>query len=116
MSDQTNTPTLTSPDDIVDRVRERYAGAALRVSAGEVGCCGTAADGSATLSNLYDQSQTAELPEEAVLASLGLRQSHGADRPQGGPDRAGPRVRAAVSTCCSARGASDPPALPSAWT
>ena len=52
-------------------MRERYAGAALRVSAGEVGCCGTAADGSTALSNLYDLSQTAELPEEAVLASLG---------------------------------------------
>src|SRR6185437_6898913 len=48
--------------------------AALRVYKGGSGCCGaTAANGSCDpiTSNLYDSIQTAEVPAEAVLASLG---------------------------------------------
>src|SRR5260370_22738195 len=56
--------------EIVDRVRERYAGAAQRVQSGG-GCCGAAADYDAITGQLYDGAQTAGLPEEAVLASLG---------------------------------------------
>jgi len=55
-------------------VRGKYAEAALRVHTGGSSCCGA---GPATdccdpiTSNLYDQLQTDELPEGAVLASLG---------------------------------------------
>ncbi len=62
--------------DIKEVVKERYAKAALSVSAkGQASCCGS---GRATseccdpiTSNLYDKLQTGELPEAAVLASLG---------------------------------------------
>jgi arsenite methyltransferase len=60
--------------DLKEAVKEKYGEAALRVSAGGNSCCGA----SATLescnpitSNLYDAVQTGQLPEEAVLASLG---------------------------------------------
>jgi SAM-dependent methyltransferase len=63
------------PEDIVERVRERYAGAALRVSQGAKACCGpeccTSADEDVVTGNLYDAGETAALPEDAVLASLG---------------------------------------------
>jgi arsenite methyltransferase len=56
-------------------VREKYGQAALRVSSGGSSCCGAAAalDGCCDpiTSNLYDATQTGELPETAVLASLG---------------------------------------------
>ena len=61
-------------ENIKDIVREKYAEAALRVNTGGSSCCGA---GAATdccdpiSSNLYDGRQTAELPENAVLASLG---------------------------------------------
>ena len=59
--------------DIKDLVKERYAKAALGVSAGaKSACCGsdrTSCD--PITSNLYDAMQTGELPEAAVLASLG---------------------------------------------
>jgi arsenite methyltransferase len=64
-----------STADIKDVVREKYGQAALRVTTGGSGCCGaTAASGSGCdpiTSNLYDSSQTGEVPEEAMLASLG---------------------------------------------
>jgi ubiquinone/menaquinone biosynthesis C-methylase UbiE len=61
-------------ENIKDVVRGKYAEAALRVHTGGSSCCGA---GAATeccdpiTSNLYDQGQTGELPEAAVLASLG---------------------------------------------
>lgn len=58
-----------------DVVKEKYGQAALRVTSGGSSCCGaTAADGlgcDPITSNLYDSGQTGQLPEEAVLASLG---------------------------------------------
>jgi arsenite methyltransferase len=61
--------------DVRDVVRERYGQAALRVKTGGSRCCGaTAASGlgcDPITSNLYDATQTGQLPEEAVLASLG---------------------------------------------
>ena len=65
------TESTTTAEEIVDRVRERYAGAALRVSAGGNGCCGGVQEKSTITSDLYDSSETGTLPEEAVLASLG---------------------------------------------
>ncbi|HLL45209.1 MAG TPA: arsenite methyltransferase [Longimicrobiaceae bacterium] len=64
-----------STTDIRETVKEKYGQAALRVVAGGgSSCCGGAAfDGSCDpiTSNLYDDAQTAGLPEQAVLASLG---------------------------------------------
>jgi SAM-dependent methyltransferase len=61
--------------EIREVVREKYGQAALRVNAGGSSCCGAPAalDGCCDPipSNLYDAAQTAELPTEAVLASLG---------------------------------------------
>ncbi len=61
---------------IKDVVREKYGQAALRVTTGGSSCCGASAtlDGCSVdpiTSNLYDAGQTGQIPEEAVLASLG---------------------------------------------
>jgi len=54
-------------------VKEKYAEAALRVLAGERGSCGPggACGCDPVTENLYDRSETAGLPQGAVLASLG---------------------------------------------
>ncbi len=58
-------------------VKEKYGQAALRVVSGQASaCCGSSpssccSDGDPITSNLYDQLQKDELPEAAVLASLG---------------------------------------------
>jgi arsenite methyltransferase len=61
--------------DIKEVVKERYAKAALSVSSGKASCCGsggkTSKDGDPITGNLYDAVQTGELPEAAMLASLG---------------------------------------------
>src|SRR6201993_1066781 len=61
--------------DIKEVVKEKYAQAALRVKTGGSGCCGaTAASDSCCdpmTSNLYDAAQAQQIPEEALLASLG---------------------------------------------
>ncbi|HKD73856.1 MAG TPA: arsenite methyltransferase, partial [Ktedonobacterales bacterium] len=65
------------PDQLVDQVRERYAAAAVRAQStqGKATCCGTGAaccsEGDAISGNLYAADQTADVPETAVLASLG---------------------------------------------
>lgn len=57
-------------------VKEKYAEAALRATAGGSSCCG-ASPASARgccdpiTSNLYDAAQVGQIPEEALLASLG---------------------------------------------
>jgi arsenite methyltransferase len=60
---------------IKEVVKEKYGQAALRVSSGGSGCCGaTVASGLSCdpiTSNLYDQAQAGQIPEEAMLASLG---------------------------------------------
>jgi arsenite methyltransferase len=64
-----------SDSTIRDAVKEKYGQAALRVNTGGSACCrATAASGSGAdpiTSNLYGVSETAEIPEAAVLASLG---------------------------------------------
>jgi len=61
--------------DVREEVRMKYGQAALRVKTGGSSCCGSApcAPGGVDpiTSNLYDSGQTGQLPEEAVLASLG---------------------------------------------
>ena len=57
---------------IRDAVRERYAKAARDVSQGGGGCCGDSCGCSHPITgDLYDVSQLAELPDTAVVASLG---------------------------------------------
>jgi arsenite methyltransferase len=64
-----------STADIKEVVKEKYGQAALRVKSGGSSCCGaTAASGlgcDPITSNLYDPSQAGQVPEEAMLASLG---------------------------------------------
>jgi SAM-dependent methyltransferase len=64
-----------STESIKDVVREKYGQAALRVHSGGSSCCGASAatDGCCDpiTSNLYDSTQTSQIPEEAVRASLG---------------------------------------------
>ena len=61
--------------DIKEVVKEKYGQAALRVHSGGSSCCGSAPSASGCAdpitSNLYDSSQTSQIPEEALLASLG---------------------------------------------
>ena len=62
-------------DTLKDVVREKYGAAALRVASGErSGCCGAGPSsccGDPITANLYTSDETACLPEDAVLASLG---------------------------------------------
>jgi len=64
-----------STTDIKDIVKEKYGQAALRVKTGGSSCCGaTPSSGlgcDPITSNLYDSSQSGQVPEEAMLASLG---------------------------------------------
>jgi SAM-dependent methyltransferase len=75
-------PTETAPEDaerITERVRERYASAAQRVQSVQGGCCTTetlqggccAPSGSEVSQGIYRAEEIVDLPEEAVIASLG---------------------------------------------
>jgi arsenite methyltransferase len=61
--------------NIKEVVREKYGQAALRVTSGGSSCCGATADGGLgcdpITANLYNNSQAQQVPEEALLASLG---------------------------------------------
>src|SRR5215212_5773673 len=66
--------------DVKASVREKYGQAARRVTDGDTaasccgssGCCGSTTDAwDPITSDLYDQGQTAGIPAEALLASLG---------------------------------------------
>jgi arsenite methyltransferase len=64
----------TNSVDIKEVVKEKYGQAALRVKSGGGSCCGaSAAHGiiDPITTNLYDASQAGQIPEEALLASLG---------------------------------------------
>lgn len=62
--------------NVKEVVRDKYGQAALRVTSGEGGCCGSrASDNEACCdpitSNLYDGTQKGEIPDTALKASLG---------------------------------------------
>jgi arsenite methyltransferase len=60
--------------EIRDAIKTKYGEAARQVAAGKTACCGGVAEFSACdpiTSNLYDGTQLAALPDEAVAASLG---------------------------------------------
>jgi arsenite methyltransferase len=83
--DQSNKGDLTTLDGIRATVRERYGAVANRVAegstvgapccvpaAGSSGCCGSTTESwDPITADLYDAGQTAGLPAEALLASLG---------------------------------------------
>jgi arsenite methyltransferase len=61
-------------DALKNVVKEKYGQAALRVSGGETSCCESVSSRGGcdpVTSNLYESAETAELPAEAVAASLG---------------------------------------------
>jgi SAM-dependent methyltransferase len=65
-----------STTDIKDVVKQKYGQAALRVKAGGNSCCGAAPVSAENCcdpitQNLYDVSQISQIPEDALLASLG---------------------------------------------
>lgn len=63
-----------SETSIKETVKEKYSQAALRAKTGGSSCCGATSSsgcGDPITSNLYDATQTNQIPEEAVLASLG---------------------------------------------
>src|SRR5271170_5859097 len=63
-----------SHPDIKEVVKRKYGQAALRVTSGGSSCCGAAASAGCSdpiTSNLYDALQAGQIPEEALLASLG---------------------------------------------
>jgi len=66
---------MSEPGAVKDVVREKYGQAALRVKAGQGGCCGSAPGAmdccAPITSNLYDSAQTGEVPDAALKASLG---------------------------------------------
>ena len=61
--------------DIKEIVKEKYGQAALRVKTGGSSCCGASPSGIGQCDpitrDLYEESQTTGIPEDAVLASLG---------------------------------------------
>ncbi len=61
--------------DIKEVVKEKYGQAALGVKTGRIGCCGSVSasglSGDPITSNLYDSHEASQIPEEAMLASLG---------------------------------------------
>lgn len=59
---------------IKEVVKEKYGQAALRVTSGGSSCCGASPSsgcGDPITSNLYNAAQAGQIPEEALLASLG---------------------------------------------
>jgi SAM-dependent methyltransferase len=64
----------TETSDIREVVKQKYGEAALRVKSGGSSCCGSAPASNCCdpiTANLYDASQAGQIPEEALLASLG---------------------------------------------
>src|SRR4051794_30671166 len=62
--------------ELREAVRDRYGKTALRVLQGDGGCCGgssgcCSSDGATISGDLYSSAEAAELPTEALLASLG---------------------------------------------
>ena len=67
---------IADSSDIKEVVKEKYAAAALRAASGGSSCCGSAPSSAAgccdpITSDLYDAAQAGQIPEEALLASLG---------------------------------------------
>ena len=93
-------------ETIHETVRQHYAAAAVRASRGD--CC---APGDEDIgSELYSALDRSELPDAAVLASLGC------GNPTAVADLREGERRVAGSTSCCPPGGSGRPAAPSGWT
>jgi SAM-dependent methyltransferase len=67
-------PSTDTPANVKEVVKEKYGQAALRVKSGGSSCCGATPARECCdpiTANLYDPAQAAQIPEEAMLASLG---------------------------------------------
>jgi arsenite methyltransferase len=66
---------MTASSNVKEVVREKYTQAALRVTAGQGGCCSGAPGATSCCdpitSNLYDAGQAGDVPDDALKASLG---------------------------------------------
>src|SRR6266540_3923295 len=62
---------MTTDQQIKEEVRRRYAKSAKRAQESTGGCCGDGDDSSVISSHLYTTDELRELPQEAVVASLG---------------------------------------------
>jgi arsenite methyltransferase len=63
---------LATHDSLKESVRARYGAAALNVlEQGTAGCCGSGQDANPITDDLYAPDDTAGLPDEVILASLG---------------------------------------------
>jgi arsenite methyltransferase len=67
---------MAEPNEITQAVKEKYGEAASRVASGGAASCGSSPSsaccgGDPITANLYRSEQTAGIPEQAVLASLG---------------------------------------------
>jgi SAM-dependent methyltransferase len=64
---------MTTDQVIKEEVRKRYGKAATRAreKAADSGCCGGESEGSGISSHLYTTDEIRELPQEAIVASLG---------------------------------------------
>jgi arsenite methyltransferase len=69
----TTDATGTDTAGIREVIKEKYGQAALRVKSGGSSCCGASASCGCDpiTANLYDATQAMQIPEEALLASLG---------------------------------------------
>ena len=107
-----------SDESIRDLVKQKYGQAALRVVSGETSCCGTSPQSTCDpiTSNLYQQGETADLPAEAVAASLGCGNPTALAAARSPGRRCWISGRAAASTSCSRRRESAPPARPTGST
>jgi arsenite methyltransferase len=68
------TETKQGVRDIKEVVKQKYGEAALRVKSGGSSCCGASSGsgcGDPITSNLYDALEATQIPEQALLASLG---------------------------------------------
>jgi hypothetical protein len=111
---------MTQTENLREHVRDRYAAAAAAVGSGSgASCCGPA-DALAAISDifgasLYQPDQTADLPEEAVLASWAAATRWPSPR-SAKARRFSTSAPAAASTSCSRPAGSGRPASPTAWT
>jgi SAM-dependent methyltransferase len=63
---------MTTEGDLKEVVRDKYGKAARRVAQGGAGCCGSAASCcDPVTADLYDATQAADVPADALAASLG---------------------------------------------
>ena len=121
--------TAAALDELRATVQERYGAVAQRVAdgaqatasccgpaEGSSGCCGgTSETWDPITADLYDAGETAGLPAEALLASLGCGNPTALAELRKGR-RCSTSGPAAASTCCSRRGEWDRPARRTGWT